>query len=122
VQTEETMMTGSLRYVVATHVKAGRDDDFERFMRDVVVPAGVRARPHQVGMWHLMRPAADQPEGVTRAWLITLCGPSTLDDWSLEPLFDEAYGADASRDHIRYFEDMIDGEQIVYAVDGEIAL
>ena len=113
---------GALRYVVATFVKEGRDDDFERFMRDVVVPAGARARPHQVGMWHLMRPAADQPEGVTRAWLITLYGPSTLDDWSLEPLFDEAYGADASRNHILYFEDMIDGEQIVYAVDGEIAL
>ena len=114
--------TGALRYVVATRVKAGRDDDFERFMRDIVVPAGVRARPHQVGMWHLLRPAADQPEGGTCDWLITLYGPSTLDDWSLEPLFDEAYGADASRDHIRHFEDMIDGEQTVYAVDGEIAL
>ena len=82
--------TGTPRYVVATYVKAGRDDDFERFMREVVVPAEVRARPHQVGMWHLMRPATDQPEGVTRAWLMTFYGPSTLDDWSLEPLFDEA--------------------------------
>jgi hypothetical protein len=120
---EETMTTMDYpRYVVVTHVKAGRDDDFERFMRDVVVPAEVRARPHQVGMWHLLRPATDQPEGVTRAWLMTFYGPSTLDDWSLEPLFDEAYGADASREHIRHFEDMVDGEQTVYAVDGESAL
>ena len=115
-------MTDTPRFVVATSVKAGRDDDFERFMREVVVPAEVQARPHQVGMWHLMRPATDQPEGVTRAWLMTFHGPSTLDDWDLEPLFDEAYGADASREHMRHFEDMVDGEQTVYAIDREIAL
>jgi hypothetical protein len=110
------------RYVVATFVKAGRDDDFEGFMRDVVVTAEVRARPHQVGMWHLMRPAPEQPAGVTRAWIMTFYGPSTLDEWSLQPLFEEAYGADASREHLRHFEDMLDGEQIVYAVTGESAL
>ena len=115
-------IAGSPRYVVATFVKEGRDDDFETFMRDVVLPAEVRARPHLVGMWHLLRPAADQPEGATRAWLMTFYGPSTLDDWNLEPLFDEAYGADASREHIRHFDDMIDGEQTVYALDGESAL
>ena len=113
---------GSPRYVLATYVKTGRDGEFERFMRDVVVPAEVRARPHQVGMWHLMRPAADQPEGATRAWLMTFYGPSTLDDWNLEPLLDEAYGADASREHMRHFEDMVDGEQTVYAVDDETVL
>jgi hypothetical protein len=43
-------MTSSPRYVLATHVKAGRDDDFETFMREVVVPAEVQARPHLVGM------------------------------------------------------------------------
>lgn len=114
--------TSSPRYVVATYVKAGRDDDFERFMRDVVVPAELRVRPHQVGMWHLLRPAADQPEGCTRAWLMTFYGPSTLDDWNLEPLFNDAYGADASREHLQNFEDMVDGEQTVYALDGESAL
>src|SRR3954447_5420676 len=120
---EETMTTiGYPRYLVATQVKAGRDDDFERFMRDVVVPAEVRARPHQVGMWQLMRPATDQPEGVKRAWLMAFYGPSTLVDWSLEDLFVEAYGADAWGQHMRYFEDMIEGEQTVYAVDGENAL
>jgi hypothetical protein len=114
--------TDSPRFVVATYVKAGRDDDFEGFMRNVVMPAQVRARPHQVGRWQLMRPATDQPEGVTRAWLMTFYGPSTLDDWNLEPLFEEAYGADAARAHIRQFEDMVDGEQTVYAVDGETVL
>ena len=114
--------TGTPRYVVATYVKAGRDGDFERFMRDVVVPAEARARPHQVGMWHLLRPATDPPEGVARAWLMTFYGPSVLDDWDLQSLFDEAYGADASREHLEYFEDMVDGEQTVYALDGDVAL
>ena len=31
--------TDSPRFVVATRVKAGRDSDFEQFMREVVVPA-----------------------------------------------------------------------------------
>ena len=115
-------MTSSPRYVLATHVKAGRDDDFETFMREVVVPAEVQARPHLVGMWKLMRPAADQPEGCTRAWLMFFQGPSALDDWNLEPLFDEVYGVDASREHMQYLEDMVDGEQTAYALDGESPL
>ena len=115
-------MASSPRYVLATRVKAGRDDDFETFMREVVVPAGARARPHLVGRWQLMRPAAEQPDGGTRAWLMFFQGPSDLDDWNLEPLFDEAYGVDASREHMQYFEDMVEGEQTVYALDGESAL
>jgi hypothetical protein len=119
---EDVAMTGSPRYVLATPVKAGRDDDFETFMREVVVPADARARPHLVGKWQLLRPAADRPEGCTRAWLMFFQGPADLDDWNLEPLFDEAYGVDASREHMQYFEDMVDGEQTVYALGGEIAL
>lgn len=114
--------TNSPRFVVATYVRAGRDSDFENFMREVVVPAEVRTRPHQVGMWRLLRPATHQPEGVTRAWLMTFYGTSNLDDWNLQPLFDEAYGVDASVEHMKYFEDMVDGEQTVYALDGEVAL
>jgi hypothetical protein len=78
-------MTSTPRYVLATYVKEGRDDDFERFMREVVAPADVQARPHLVGKWQLLRPAADQPEGATRAWLMFFEGPAALDDWNLEP-------------------------------------
>jgi hypothetical protein len=114
--------TDSPHYVVATFVKSGRDGDFEQFMRDVVVPAEARVRPDHVGRWHLLRPAADQPEGASRAWLMTFHGPFPLDDWNLQPLFDEAYGADASREHLARFEDMVEGEQTLYALDGEVSL
>ena len=114
--------TGSPRFVVPTFVKAGRDADFETFLRDVVVPAEARARPHQVGMWQLLRPAADQPEGATRAYVLTFYGPSSLDEWDLQPLFDDAYGADKSREYLTYFEDMLEGEQVVYALDEEPVL
>lgn len=115
-------MANCPRYVLATHVKEGRDDDFETFMREVVAPAGVQVRPHLVDKWQLLRPAADQPEGATRAWLMFFEGPSALDDWNLEPLFEEAYGVDQSREYLQYFEDMVEGEQTVYALDGECAL
>lgn len=114
--------TDSPRYVVATFVKEGRDDDFERFMRDVVAAAEARVRPHQVGQWHLLRPAAAQPEGASRAWIMTFHGSSPVDDWNLEPLFEEAYGVDASREHLARFEDMVEGEQTLYALDGEVSL
>lgn len=114
--------TAAPRFVVATRVRTGRDSDFEDFMREVVVPAAVRARPHQVGRWHLLRPATDAPEGLASAWLMTFHGPISWDDWLLQPLFEEAYGADASREHLKYFEDMVDGEQTVYALDGEVPL
>ena len=112
----------SPRFVIATHVKAGWDSDFERFMREVVVPAEAAVRPHQVGMWHLLRPSEDELEGASRAWMMTFHGPSALDDWNLEPLFDEAYGVEASRDHLAQFQDMVEGEQVVYALSGEVEL
>jgi hypothetical protein len=115
-------MTSCPRYVLATHVKEGRDDDFETFMREVVAPADARARPYLVGKWQLLRPAADQPEGATRAWLMFFEGPSALDDWNLEPVFEEAYGVEKSREHMEYFDGMVEGEQTVYALDGESAL
>ena len=114
--------TNGHRFVVATHVSPGRDDEFERFMREVVAPAEARVRPHQVGMWHLHRPADAQPEGASRAWLMTFHGPTALDDWNLEPLFDEAYGTEASREHMEHFLDMVEGEQVVYALSGEVEL
>jgi hypothetical protein len=114
--------TDSPRFVIATFVKPGRDSDFEQFMRDVVLPAEKQVRPHQVGMWHLHRPADDQQEGVSRAWLMTFHGPSALDDWNLEPLFDEAYGTEASQEHLAHFADMVEGEQVVYALSGEVEL
>ena len=114
--------TNPSRFVVATHVKPGRDRDFERFMRDVVAPAEARLRPHRVGMWHLLPPAEDQPEGTSRAWVMTFHGPSALDDWNLQPLFEEAYGAELASEHLAHFEDMVDGEQTVYAVAGEVEL
>ena len=114
--------TDSPRFVVATRVKAGRDSDFEQFLREVVVPAEAKARPHQLGMWHLLRPAEDQPDGASRAWLMTFHGLSDLDDWNLEPLFEEAYGAELSREHLARFEDIVDGEQTVYALAGEVEL
>jgi hypothetical protein len=110
------------RFVVATHVKPARDADFEQFLREVVAPAVARVRPHQAGRWHLHRPADDQPEGASRAWLMTFHGPSALDDWNLEPLFDEAYGTQASQEHLAHFSDMVEGEQVVYALSGEVEL
>jgi hypothetical protein len=110
------------RYVLATYVKQGRDHDFEMFMREVVAPAEAQARPHLVGRWRLLRPAADQPEGSTRAWLVFFEGPADLDEWNLEPLFEEAYGVEKAREHMQYFEDMVEGDQTVYALEGESAL
>lgn len=53
---------------------------------------------------------------------MTFHGSSPLDDWNLQPLFEEAYGADASREHMAHFEDVVEGEQTLYALDGEVAL
>ena len=88
--------TDSPRFVVATRVRPGRDSDFEQFLREVVIPAVAKVRPHQVGMWNLLRPADDPPEGASRAWVMTFHGSSTLDEWDLQPLLDEAHGAELS--------------------------
>jgi hypothetical protein len=114
--------TDTPRYVIATFVKPGRDSDFEQFIRDVVVPAVAQVQPQHVGAWRLLRPAGDETEETTRAWIMTMHGPSSLEDWDLQPLFDAAYGADASREHMRYLEDMLDGDQTVYALSGEVQL
>ncbi|WP_107771475.1 hypothetical protein [Nocardioides sediminis] len=60
--------------------------------------------------------------GHSCAWLITFHGPSTLDGWNLQPLLEEADDVDASLEHMKYFDDMVDGDQTVYALDEEVPL
>jgi hypothetical protein len=106
--------------LAATVVKRGREAEFEEFVLDVIVEAEQRVKVGRQGRWRLLRPAKDQPQGATRAYMFLFYGDVPSEDWELDRLFDKAYGPEQGARHLQHFEDLIEGEQSVYAFDGEV--
>jgi hypothetical protein len=114
------MAPGTPNLMAATLVKPGREAEFEDFVINVIVPAGRRTKPHREDGWQLLRPSDNPPEGVTSAYMFVFYGDAPLEEWDLEPLFNEAYGPEEGRQHLDRFLDLIDGEQTLYAFGGEV--
>ena len=115
------MTTGELpRVIVTTPIKAGREADFETFVRDVIVPASRQARPDLADQWQVLRPATEQPSDAARAYVFFFYGDGPLEDWDLSTLFTAAYGEDAADVRVQEFGDLIDGAQTSYVVDGQV--
>ena len=106
------------RLVAATQVKAGREAEFETFVRDVITPAAERVHPHLADRWQLVRPAKHPPADVAApAYLFLFYGDAPYDSWDLGDVLPTAYGADEGRRHLETLEDLVDGEQLVFAVE-----
>jgi hypothetical protein len=103
-----------------TRVFAGREEVFETFVREVIVPAIDRARPHTSGLWQLLRPTGDQ-DGDGSVYAFVFYGEVPESDWDLDTLFAEVHGEQMGRRLSQQFEDMVVGDQEVYAFAGEVA-
>ena len=112
------MSRESPRLVAATTVQAGREAEFEAFVRDVITPATVRVTPYLADMWQLVRPARNPPSDATApTYLFLFYGDAPYDAWDLGEILPAAYGEEDGRRHLGAFEDMVDGEQTIFAVD-----
>jgi hypothetical protein len=89
-------------------VLAERADDFEQWLRNVLVPAATAHRPHLRGAWEVLR--ATGPEDGVVVFAFLLRGGEER-DWDLVPLFEEALGAEGAQRALQEMQEMMRGEQ-----------
>jgi hypothetical protein len=131
--TERTDMSAQRdvpRFMALTRVKAGRADEFETFLREVVAPAVAQARPNASGLWQTLIPDANSElsqtdaQGVAAApagtYVFVFYGDLSLDEWDLGPVFTEVHGEEKGNNLAREFEDFVEGDQVVLQFSGQI--
>ena len=111
---------GSIRWIVLTPVEPDRREDFEAFIRTVVVPVVQEVRPEDVDSWYTLR-AAEPDGGGPPVYAFVFSGDHPVEYWYLGPVFEEAYGAEEAERLERQFGDMLAGEQQVLSFSGEVA-
>ncbi len=99
------------RLLSVTPVKSGREQEFEAFIREVIVPAVREHRPHLQGQWQVLRPEDDLHGDGTRAYVFFFYGDAPVDDWDVDTLFDTAFGEDEGNKRLQQWTDLLDGDQ-----------
>jgi hypothetical protein len=108
-----------VRWIALTPVKPDRQDEFEAFIRDVIVPAVKQVRPHLMGRWQTLRPA-EQEDDAPPTYGLLFHGDSPLSEWELGPLLAEAYGDEEGARRDREFEAFLAGDQQMHAFSGAL--
>jgi prophage antirepressor-like protein len=89
-------------------VIAERADDFEDWLRTIVVPAVRKHRPELQGRWEVLR-ATEQEDGTATFVFIFHGGDAS--EWSLEALLTQALGAEGSQRAMADMTGMMKREQ-----------
>jgi hypothetical protein len=108
------------RWIVLNPVKPDRREEFEDFVRDVVVPAVKQVRAHLLGMWQVLRPEAQGDDGALIYGLL-FYGDVPFSDWDLDTLLTEAHGDEEGTRRAQEFMGFLDGEQQLHAFSGELS-
>ena len=105
-------MTGAEQTLIAINeVLENRADDFENWLRTVVVPVLSERRPHLQNSWRVLR--ADTAEDGVVVFAFVFQG--SPDDAELDPVLEEALGADGAERELAAFTSMLKGEQRAWA-------
>ena len=86
----EACVESGISLIALNRVIAARADDFEGWLRTVVLPA-VAKKPELAQRWEVLR-STDAVDGVVNFVFLFQGGP--LEDWDLEPMLEEALGVD----------------------------
>jgi hypothetical protein len=98
--------------IAINSVLADRADEFEDWLRSVVVPAANEFRPETRNLWRVLRASEADDDVVVFAFVFEGGQP---DDWELEPILVEALGQDGANDALAAFAGMLKGEQRSWA-------
>ena len=113
----------SPRFIAVNRVRQGKEQEFETFLQDSVASAVEQRRPHLTDMWEVLRPALDQGNDGTAAYIFLFYGNAPLDDWELGRLFTEAYGDEAATRLGEKWSQLLDGgEQAIHYLNGVLPL
>jgi hypothetical protein len=108
------MPPSATRMISLNPVLAERAGDFEEFLATVVVPAAEAHRPAHAERWHVLRSRQEEDGVVVFAFLFE---GDEDNDWALQPLLEEAYGADEARRSMDRLQAMLRGEQYGWPVE-----
>ena len=108
-------MTGSAApTVVALNlVRPQRADDFEAWLRDVVVAAAREHRPQDLDRWQVLR--AEQPADDAVAFVFLFVG-GTPEESELLPLLEQALGEPGAERALAQMREMLTEDQLAWDV------
>jgi hypothetical protein len=89
-------------------VVVDRVDDFEEWLRTVVVPAIRDQRPDLDGRWHVLRATEADDDTVVFAFV---CEGGAPEDWDLRPYLEQALGSAEADRALERFDGMLRGGQ-----------
>jgi hypothetical protein len=90
-------------HIYLNPVRSERADDFERFLRDTVVPAVMDQRPHLAGRWRVLRAMGANNGVVTYAFVFD--GGSLQEDWELDNLLPAHLGGQRAAQLLAEWQD-----------------
>lgn len=94
--------------VAVNRVLPGRGDEFERWLTEVLSPAA-RGTGVADGSYRVLRSADEDGP-----FLFLFYGGSA-ESWDIEPMLEQAYGADRAATELQVFSDLLDGDQDFHA-------
>ena len=101
-------MEPELTLIALNDVLADRADEFEEWLRTVVVPASNERRPQIRGRYRVLR-ATEVEDGVVVFAFV--CVGGRLEDYELDPILEETLGPDGAGDALATFAGMLRGGQ-----------
>jgi hypothetical protein len=102
-------MAGAEQTLIAINrVRADRADDFEEFLRSVVVPATKGQRPDLDGRWRVLRATGAEDGVVVFAFV---CEGGVPTDWELRPILEASLGSEGADRAMRRFGELLTQEQ-----------
>ena len=105
-------MDSGISLIALNRVVAARADDFEGWLRTVVLPA-VAKKPELAQRWEVLR-STGAADGVVNFVFLFQGGPP--EDWDLEPMLEEALGADGASRAMSQFADMLADQQQAWSL------
>jgi len=94
--------------IAINHVPVDRAEEFESWLRSVVVPAMREQRPDLEGRWRVLRTTGADDSVVVFAFV---CEGGTSSDWELDPLLENALGPQGAEQALQDFAGMLLKEQ-----------
>jgi hypothetical protein len=90
------------------HVRAGREHEFEEWLRSVLVPAARSHQPHLEGRWHILRGEEPDENGTVFAFVFD---EGTDDDWDLRALLVKALGTQRADEELSRMGELLAQDQ-----------
>ena len=94
--------------IALNHVRAGREQEFEDWLRSVLVPAARAHQAHLEGRWHVLRGTEPDDRGTVFAFVFD---GGTDEDWDLRALLEKELGSQGADEALSRMGQMLAEDQ-----------